>query len=101
MEAVMRKSMLVALAVLLTTTTVVEARPSTLTMSCAQAAATVARAGAVVLTTGAHTYERFVASNSFCVSEEYAEAARAPTLDSPDCAVGYVCRHRQMDSDSN
>jgi hypothetical protein len=97
----MRKTMLMALAALLASTGLVEARPSTLTMSCAQAAATVARAGAVVLTTGAHTYERFVASGNFCVAEERAEGARAPTLDDPSCTVGYVCRQREMESDNN
>lgn len=97
----MRKTMLIALAALLSSASIAAARPSTLTMSCAQAAATVARAGAVVLTTGAHTYDRFVASGSFCMSEEVPLVARAPTLDSEDCAVGYTCRQRQMDSNHN
>jgi len=52
-----------------------EARPSTTTMSCAQAAATVARAGAIVLTTGPSTYERFAASSAECLPGEIAEAA--------------------------
>ena len=72
-----------------------QARPSTTTMSCGQAAATVARAGAMVLTTGPGTYERFVASGAQCLPGEFTEAAQAPTLDSPDCTVGYVCKQRQ------
>jgi len=96
----MRRTLLIALAALLAGTAIAEARPSTVTMSCAQAAATVARAGAVVLTTGAHTYDRFVASQSFCLAEELAEVARAPTTDSSDCAVGYICRHRRVNNDN-
>jgi len=72
-----------------------EARPSTTTMSCAQAAATVARAGAIVLTTGPSTYERFAASSAECLPGEIAEAAQAPTIDSESCTVGYVCRQRE------
>jgi hypothetical protein len=63
-------------------------------MSCGQAAATVARAGAIVLSTGEHTYERFVATNAFCLPGEITEAGIAPTLDSPSCQVGYICRTR-------
>jgi hypothetical protein len=80
----------------------VEARPSTLTMSCGQAAATVAKAGAIVLTTGQFTYERFVATNAFCLPGEITEVGVAPTSDSESCAVGYTCRQReQYERDKN
>jgi len=72
-----------------------QARPSTTAMSCGQAAATVAKAGAIVLTTGPNTYERFVASNAQCLPGEFTEAAQAPTVDSPSCTVGYVCKQRE------
>ena len=49
-------------------TSLAEARPNTTSMSCGEAAATVARAGAIVLTTGEHTYERFVAASTFCLA---------------------------------
>lgn len=76
------------------------ARPNTTTMSCGQAAATVARAGAIVLSTGQHTYERFVATNAFCLPGEITERGMAPTLDAPACQVGYVCRTRiRLDDD--
>lgn len=61
-------------------------------MSCDQAVATVARAGAIVLLTGAYTYERFVASIQFCMLRELTEPGIAPTLDSRRCQVGYLCR---------
>jgi hypothetical protein len=78
-----------------------EARPSTTTMSCGQAAATVAKAGAIVLTTGPGTYERFVASDAQCLPGEFAEAALAPTIDSPSCTVGYVCKQRERFEESS
>jgi hypothetical protein len=69
-----------------------EARPNTTTMTCEQAAATVARTGAIVLSTGAHTYQRFVASVQFCAMRELTEPGIAPTLDSRECQVGYLCK---------
>ena len=96
-------SRLIGLAILaaLACPSVCHARPSTTTMSCGQAAATVAKAGAIVLTTGPNTYERFVASNAECLPGEITEAAQAPTTDSPSCTVGYVCKQREQDEGSN
>jgi hypothetical protein len=71
-----------------------EARESTLALTCANAAALVASRGAVVLTTGEHTYDRFVVHNGFCALGEVAERALAPTLDSPRCPIGYTCAYR-------
>jgi hypothetical protein len=68
-------------------------------MSCGEAAATVARAGAIVLTTGEHTYERFVAANTFCLGGERVEDGVAPTADSEQCKVGYICRPADTPSD--
>ena len=95
----MRKLTVSVLVALLAGTSIAEARPSTLDMNCGTAAATVARAGAVVLTTGPHTYDRFVATASFCLLGETAEPAIAPTTDSPQCQVGYVCKRRRTGSD--
>jgi hypothetical protein len=98
-EATMRKLVLFGVIALLADISGVEARPNTTQMSCGQAAATVARAGAIVLTTGDHTYERFVATNAFCLPGEIVEPGVAPTLDSPACQVGYVCRNRPQYND--
>jgi len=68
------------------------ARPNATAMTCAQAAATVAEAGAIVMSTGQHTYERFVASTQFCGRHQVTERAYAPTRDSPRCQVGYTCK---------
>ena len=77
------------------------ARPNTTAMGCGQAAATVARAGAIVLSTGEHTYDRFVATSAFCLTGEMTEPGIAPTLDSPACQVGYVCRARPRPNGDN
>jgi hypothetical protein len=96
----MSRLVLSALAAILAGIPVCEARQSTTTMSCAQAAATVAKAGAIVLTTGEFTYERFVAATTFCLGGETAERGMAPTADSPSCSVGYICRPRQDINDN-
>jgi hypothetical protein len=75
------------------------ARPSTLGMTCAEAQATVARNGAVVLTTGEFTYDRFVAHSGFCEPSETADQAIAPTRDNDTCPVGYTCERLQSDQD--
>jgi hypothetical protein len=81
---------------LLATTSTLAARPSTLDMTCAEAAALVASRGAIVLTTGQFTYERYVAHRGFCSIGEVTRPAYAPTLDTPTCSIGYRCefRHR-------
>jgi hypothetical protein len=66
-------------------------RPSTLDMTCREARSIVARAGAIVLSTGRHTYDRFVASDSYCQPDEYAYATSAPTADARQCPLGYRC----------
>ena len=84
---------------LLPTTSIAAARPNTTAMSCGEAAATVARAGAIVLTTGEHTYERFVSASTFCLGGEIAEPGIAPSADSERCQVGYICRAADTPSD--
>lgn len=88
----MSKLVLSTLAVTLTATTVAAARPNTTTMTCAQAAATVSRAGAITLSTGQFTYERFVASIHNCLPRQTTEPGIAPTRDNPRCQVGLLCK---------
>ena len=61
-------------------------------MSCDDAAALVAKAGEISLSTGVNTYDRFVADVSHCMARQTAEPALAPTIDSRFCKVGYICR---------
>jgi hypothetical protein len=71
---------------------VAQARPLSTRMSCRQAAGLVQAHGALVLGTGAHTYDRFVRDRSFCQITEITEPGFAPTLDHPQCFVGYACK---------
>ena len=67
------------------------ARPATYAMTCAEAQALVAATGAIVMSTGQYTYERFVLHRGFCRHGEFLDRAYAPTADDPQCRVGYEC----------
>jgi hypothetical protein len=82
---------LALLFLLATAATVTFARPSTLSMSCRQAQTLLASKGAVVMTTGANTYNRFVANERYCMTAEWAYPATARTKDLPSCRLGYTC----------
>jgi hypothetical protein len=71
-----------------------QARPDTRTMTCQQAQEFVRRNGAVVMTTGPHTFERIVSNRSFCDFDETTWLMVAPTRDVPNCRVGSYCRTR-------
>jgi hypothetical protein len=94
LELEMRRLLFLSLA-MLHATAVAQARPSTLDMSCAEAAATVASYGAAVLTTGEFTYDRFVAHLGFCLPTEAVKPAYAPTIDTESCNLGYVCEEER------
>ena len=68
-----------------------EARPDTRSMTCAQAQDFVRRHGAVVMTTGRHTYQRIVSQHRYCDPWQQLFPERAPTRDAPQCVVGYRC----------
>lgn len=68
-----------------------QARPSTLDMTCRQAEALVASRGAIVLSTGPYTYDRYVVDGRFCMLGEFLRAQWVPTRDTPQCPIGYVC----------
>ncbi|PTW61525.1 hypothetical protein C8N35_102236 [Breoghania corrubedonensis] len=68
-----------------------EARPDTRTFTCAQAKDLVTRSGAITLTTGPATYERFVAHRGQCLRMEITQPAYAPTQDVPQCFIGLRC----------
>lgn len=67
-------------------------RLDTTRMSCDQARATVARAGAVVLNSGPHIYDRYVSDRRFCSFGDVTELAFAPTRDTAMCPVGDLCK---------
>ena len=63
-------------------------------LSCAQIAATVRNRGAVVISTGPYTYDRYVNGGQFCVRPEIPVPTWISTADAAQCFVGYVCRDR-------
>ena len=63
-----------------------QSRPQSTRMTCGQAAALVFERGALVLGTGAHTYDRFVRHRGFCTVTEVTRPAFVPTLDIPSAS---------------
>ncbi len=78
------------------------ARPSSWTMTCAQAQNLVRQNGAVVMNYGysdraGYLYERFVSNHSYCGMREWAKRALVSTKDSSRCFIGYTCETRTDD----
>ena len=78
------------------------ARPSTWTMTCAQAQGMVETNGAIVMNYGyseraGFLYDRFVAHGGYCFSGDEAHPAWAATSDNDRCRIGFVCRARSRD----
>ncbi|MBO6902715.1 MAG: hypothetical protein JJ864_15340 [Rhizobiaceae bacterium] len=63
------------------------ARPDARKMTCDQTRALIHARGAAVVTTGAHTYERFVSSNRFCFHPEVKTPTYVSTKDTNQCPV--------------
>jgi hypothetical protein len=97
----MSRLILSVLVAVLATNSIAAARENTANMSCDEAAALVAKAGAIVLSTGVNTYDRFVADISHCAPRQATEPGLAPTLDSRFCKVGYICRRPDWFSDDH
>jgi len=72
---------------------------STTNLTCAQARGLVVQQGGVVLGTGGRTFDRFVSNEGLCARELAARQAFAPTLDNPQCPVGFVCVNSDVNVD--
>ncbi|MDB5651004.1 MAG: hypothetical protein JWL62_2524 [Hyphomicrobiales bacterium] len=68
-----------------------QSRPDSLRMSCASAARLVSTRGAVVLGSGPDIYDRYVATQQFCLPDEITKPAWVPAADTRQCFVGYRC----------
>lgn len=68
-----------------------QGRPDTRQMSCQQARSLVQQHGAVVMTTGQYTYERFVAGHRYCDWPFVATPTWTRTADTPQCGL-YNCQ---------
>ena len=69
-----------------------QARTDARRLTCAQVQALIQHEGAIVLTTGQYTYERFIADHRFCGG--LLTRVRTPTRDNPSCRISFVCRPR-------
>ena len=74
------------------------ARPDARAMTCQQARLMVQQQGAVVMTTGRYTYQRFVAHRGHCDYWETIRTAWTATRDDPKCRIGYICEPRMDDN---
>ncbi len=68
-----------------------QGRPDSLRMSCGQVVALMRSRGAVVIGTGPHIYDRFVADRRFCSINEVLEPAWIRTRDG-QCQAAYRCK---------
>lgn len=86
---------LAALAIVLSVQAHAASRPDSLSMTCAEVQATVARQGAVVVGTGPYVYDRFVSDARFCTPTQIARQSFIRTRDVQSCLV-YTCRDRTL-----
>jgi len=73
-----------------------QGRPDARAMSCDEVRAMIAAHGAVVLTTGRHTYDRYVRHRGYCASPEIARMTTIRTRDAAECPV-HACRPNPFD----
>jgi len=92
-EAAM-KLVLIALCLLVPTMAASQGRPDARRLSCAQATALVRSSGAVVIATGAYTYDRYVSGAQHCFRPQVTTPAWIGTADTGQCFVGYLCQDR-------
>lgn len=71
-----------------------QTRSDSLTISCTNAKQFVTQRGAVVVGTGRHIYERFVAHAGYCEINQTTEPAWVPTADDRQCHIGQRCREQ-------
>lgn len=72
-------------------TNIAAAREDARTMKCSAAQVLVRKNGKVLLTTGTHTFDLFVAGRRYCIAGEKTVPALTETLDRKRCRVGYHC----------
>jgi len=84
-------------AIMLVTTTLAQSaghRPDTRTLSCAIVVSLVQSRGAVLLSTGRYTYDKYVKNHAYCNVNEAIKRAFVPTADNNRCNVGYICKEK-------
>lgn len=91
------KGLAIALTICAASPCFAQQRPNTATMQCKAAAALVASHGAIVLSTGPSTYDRYVQDDGFCQRDEITMPAFVHSADNPQCFIGYYCITRDME----
>jgi hypothetical protein len=80
-----------ALGIALTTTAVAQGRPDSRTMSCGQVQSLIVQRGAVVLTTGQYTYDRYISGRGYCSWPNVPTRTSIAAADTNRCPV-YNCQ---------
>jgi hypothetical protein len=93
----MKRITAVFVLVMVGTSSYAQTRPSTVNRPCSANYQLVYSHGAIVLGTGGYTYDRFVRDRSFCEFNQYTKSAWVPSLDTPQCFVGYRCKDGPRD----
>lgn len=86
-----RSAVTAAVLAALSSAALAQARPDARGMTCGDVRALIGSRGAVVMTTGQHTYDRFVAGTGYYALPEVALPVAIRTRDSDSCVV-YACR---------
>jgi len=82
--------------ILLASSSVAQAMPDSLRMSCSAARNLVQNSGAAVIATGSNLYDRFVSGAGYCERTQRTEPAWIPTADQSQCLVGRRCVARRI-----
>lgn len=86
-----RNAMLAAMLAATVAPAAAQGRPDVRQMTCGEVRSLIAARGAVVLTTGRHTYDRFVAYGSLCSHPQVAMPMSVRTRDTDRCVI-YNCQ---------
>lgn len=65
--------------------------------SCGQLISLVRSSGAVLLSTGRYTYDKYVANHAYCAINQELKRAYVPSADQRRCKVGYICKEKIFD----
>lgn len=94
----MRRVLLTVILISTAAVALAQSRPSTLGMTCLQARGLVSSQGAVVLSTGPTTHDRYVSGGNSCVLGEWPQPVWVVTADTPQCPIGFRCASRDRQS---
>ncbi|MET0312849.1 MAG: hypothetical protein ABW275_00495, partial [Hansschlegelia sp.] len=74
-----------------------EARPYAPKMSCSSLQSLLKERGALVISTGPNTYDRYVSDSRYCQRTQRLVPEWIQSADKPDCGVGYTCKEYMRD----